>query len=286
MPEPVTDISPVASSLAALVAAHRSNGEGRAPLAGEGQLPRGRPRPLLPRAGCVHPGGQGGVPGLRGPGRLPRVRARPRREVRHLGRALRAGAPPGPPPARARAPRRASGRLSRSRARQLARAGEARLDRLIGADARPLEERRRRSGRARRRAAARRARRARRRRRRRVRASRTVSHARLEPGRVERRRGSSTPATGRRDVERGARARARPAARRRARAPRARCRARAPTSSRVELAVHRDQHGPRADRDRAEPGCGSRRTEVGSARRERVAAERRAACAACGSASS
>ena len=56
------------SSLAALVATHRSSGERRAPLAGAGQLPRGRPRPLLPRAGRVHPGGQGRVPGLRGAG--------------------------------------------------------------------------------------------------------------------------------------------------------------------------------------------------------------------------
>src|SRR5436190_8974230 len=79
---------------------------GRAEVAGERQLPRRRPRPLLPRAGCVHPRSQGGLPRLRGPRGLPRVRARPRREVRHLGWALRARAAPGPAPARAGTPRR------------------------------------------------------------------------------------------------------------------------------------------------------------------------------------
>ena len=69
-------------------------GERRAPLAGAGQLPGGRSRPVLPRAGGVHAGGEGGVPQLRGAGRLPRVRAGPRREVRDLGRPVRAGAPP------------------------------------------------------------------------------------------------------------------------------------------------------------------------------------------------
>src|SRR5262249_28769769 len=57
---------------------------GRASLAGAGQLPGRRSRPLLPRARRLHQGGQGRVSGLRGPSRLPRVRPEPRREVRHL----------------------------------------------------------------------------------------------------------------------------------------------------------------------------------------------------------
>src|SRR5204863_1723728 len=47
---------------------------GRASLAGAGQLPGGRPGPLLPGAGRVHQGGEGGLSRLRGPRRVPRVR--------------------------------------------------------------------------------------------------------------------------------------------------------------------------------------------------------------------
>ena len=43
-------------------------------LAGRGELPRRRPRSVLPRAWCEHPRGQGSVPRLRGAHRLPRVR--------------------------------------------------------------------------------------------------------------------------------------------------------------------------------------------------------------------
>ena len=105
-------------------------GRRRAPLAGRGQLPGGRPRSLLPRAGCVHPRGEGGVPQLRGAGRLPRVRTRARREVRDLGRPLGARAPAGTAPTGARAP---------GRDRRLRR-GESRLDRLLRTDPGPLEE--------------------------------------------------------------------------------------------------------------------------------------------------
>ena len=73
-------------------------------LAVAGQLPGRRPRPLLPRAGSVDAGGQGGLPGLRRARRLPRVRPGQRREVRHLGRAQRAGAATHPPAAGPRPP--------------------------------------------------------------------------------------------------------------------------------------------------------------------------------------
>src|SRR5215210_8081035 len=38
---------------------------GGSQLARQSQLPRGRPRPLLPRAGGFDPGGKGGLPGMR-----------------------------------------------------------------------------------------------------------------------------------------------------------------------------------------------------------------------------
>jgi hypothetical protein len=54
------------------------------------ELPRRRPRSVLPRARRVHARGQGSVSRVRGSPRLSRVRAAERREVRHLGRAVRA----------------------------------------------------------------------------------------------------------------------------------------------------------------------------------------------------
>ena len=74
MPEPLT-MSPITSSLAALVGHAAFRGRRRAALAGARQLPRGRSRPLLPRAGRLHPGGEVGLRRLRGAGRVPRVRA-------------------------------------------------------------------------------------------------------------------------------------------------------------------------------------------------------------------
>ena len=50
------------------------------------------PGGVLPREGRLHPRGQEGLRRMRGAGRVPRVRPLQRREVRHLGRAVRAGA--------------------------------------------------------------------------------------------------------------------------------------------------------------------------------------------------
>ena len=95
-------------------------------------------------------------------------------------------------------------------------------------------------------------------------ASRTVSHARCSPVRSSATRFIDTWAApdGR---ERETRAPARRAARRRARARRGRCARASATSSAVELAVHRDQRRSRADRDRAERGV-RRATARGRAR--------------------
>ena len=49
---------------------------------------------VLPGEGRVDPGGEEGLPRLRRPGRVPGVRADERRAVRHLGRPVRARAPP------------------------------------------------------------------------------------------------------------------------------------------------------------------------------------------------
>ena len=67
---------------------------GGAGLAGACALRPDRPRGVLPGEGRLHPGGQADLLGLRGAGRVPGLRAGARRALRHLGRALRAGAPP------------------------------------------------------------------------------------------------------------------------------------------------------------------------------------------------
>ena len=75
------------------------SGRGRrgAGLAGTGAVRPDRPRGVLPGEGRLHPGGQAHLLGLRGAGRVPGVRAGARRALRHLGRAVRAGAPPPAP---------------------------------------------------------------------------------------------------------------------------------------------------------------------------------------------
>ena len=73
---------------------HRGRrGRGRAVLAGARAVRPDRPGGVLPREGRLHPRGQEGLRRLRGPVRVPGVRAGQRRAVRHLGRAVRAGAP-------------------------------------------------------------------------------------------------------------------------------------------------------------------------------------------------
>src|SRR4051794_13996106 len=67
-------------------------------MAGAGAVRRDRPRGVLPGEGRLDPRGEEDLHRLRGQGRVPRVRAVQRRAVRHLGRALRAGAPPAAPP--------------------------------------------------------------------------------------------------------------------------------------------------------------------------------------------
>ena len=52
------------------------------------------PESFFPEKGGSTTGGEAGLPLVRGPGRVPRVRAGARRALRHLGRAVRAGASP------------------------------------------------------------------------------------------------------------------------------------------------------------------------------------------------
>ena len=73
---------------------------GGAGLAGACALRPDRPRGVLPGEGWLHPGGQADLLRLRGAGRVPGLRAGARRALRHLGRAVRAGAPPPAPSAR------------------------------------------------------------------------------------------------------------------------------------------------------------------------------------------
>ncbi|CAA9281241.1 MAG: Transcription_WhiB, partial [uncultured Actinomycetospora sp.] len=66
---------------------------GRAGMAGARAVRADRSGGVLPREGREHPGGQADLQQLRRPHRVPRVRARARRALRDLGRALRARAP-------------------------------------------------------------------------------------------------------------------------------------------------------------------------------------------------
>ena len=63
-------------------------------LAGARAVLADRPGGVLPGEGRLDPRGEADLHRLRGPRRVPRVRARARRAVRHLGRAVRARAPP------------------------------------------------------------------------------------------------------------------------------------------------------------------------------------------------
>src|SRR5207302_1596767 len=64
-------------------------------VAGTSQLHGCRSRPVLSGTGRLDPGGEGGLPRLRGARGLSRVRAGQRGEVRHLGGHERAGTAPG-----------------------------------------------------------------------------------------------------------------------------------------------------------------------------------------------
>ncbi len=129
MPEPLT-MSPITSSLAALVATQRFAANGERRWQEEANCLGVDPDLFFPERGASTREAKSVCRSCEVRVDCLEYAARPRREVRYLGWAVGAGTPPGPPSARARAPHR-DGRLTQAVALATREAG---LDRLVGSD--------------------------------------------------------------------------------------------------------------------------------------------------------